>query len=61
MEDSSYKNLFFHKQEDSTGTPPDNAADSCFSGDEAAEVSMPSPRKRFVHLLYICLDQFVHA
>ncbi|KAL3364162.1 hypothetical protein AABB24_013092 [Solanum stoloniferum] len=45
MEDSLYKNPFFHKQEDSTGTPPDNAADSCFSGDEAAEVSMPSPRK----------------
>lgn len=45
MEDRLYKSPFFHKQEDSTGTPPDNAADSCFSGDEAAEVSMPSPRK----------------
>lgn len=40
---------FFIKQEDSTGTPPDNAADSPFSGDEAAEVNMPSPRKRFVN------------
>ncbi|XP_019234772.1 PREDICTED: probable WRKY transcription factor 69 isoform X2 [Nicotiana attenuata] len=37
---------FFIKQEDSTGTPPDNAADSPFSGDEAAEVNMPSPTKR---------------
>ncbi|KAK4369032.1 hypothetical protein RND71_012824 [Anisodus tanguticus] len=45
MDDSLYKSPFFHKQEDSTGTLPDNAADSCFSGDEAAEVSMPSPRK----------------
>lgn len=50
MEDRLYKSSFFHKQEDSTGTPPDNAADSCFSGDEAAEVNMPSPRKRFVNL-----------
>lgn len=45
MEDWLYKRPFSHKQEDSTGTPPDNAADSCFSGDEATEVSMPSPRK----------------
>ncbi|PHT43547.1 putative WRKY transcription factor 14 [Capsicum baccatum] len=45
MEDRLYKSSFFHKQEDSTGTPLDNAADSCFSGDEAAEVNMPSPRK----------------
>ncbi|CAN4105083.1 unnamed protein product [Withania somnifera] len=37
------KSPFCNKQEDSTGTPPDNAADSCFSGDE---VSMTSPRKR---------------
>ncbi|KAJ8532186.1 hypothetical protein K7X08_012109 [Anisodus acutangulus] len=44
MDDSLYKSPFFHKQEDSTGNPPDNAADSCFSGEEAAEVSMPSPR-----------------
>ncbi|KAK4342266.1 hypothetical protein RND71_038082 [Anisodus tanguticus] len=46
MDDSLYKSPFFHKKEDSTGNPPDNAADSCFSGEEAAEVSMPSPRKR---------------
>lgn len=45
MEDRLYKSSFFQKQEDSTGTAPDNAADSCFSGDEAAEVTMPSPRK----------------
>ncbi|XP_059283269.1 probable WRKY transcription factor 65 isoform X1 [Lycium ferocissimum] len=45
MEDRLCKSPFFLKQEDSGGTPPDNAADSSFSGDEAAEVSMPSPRK----------------
>nr|GMD92757.1 probable WRKY transcription factor 65 isoform X1 [Ipomoea batatas] len=37
----------FHKQEElSAGTPPENGVESPLSGDEAAEVSTPSPRKR---------------
>ncbi|CAN4103207.1 unnamed protein product [Withania somnifera] len=46
MEDRQCKSSFFQKQEDSTGTPTDNATGSCFSGDDATEVSMPSPTKR---------------
>nr|GLL45492.1 probable WRKY transcription factor 69 [Ipomoea trifida] len=37
----------FHKQEElSAGTSPENGVESPLSGDEAAEVSTPSPRKR---------------
>ncbi|CAI9089166.1 OLC1v1023677C1 [Oldenlandia corymbosa var. corymbosa] len=41
------KNAFVHdQQEDSTSTPENGGDDSVYSGDEAYEVSAPSPKKR---------------
>lgn len=55
-----HKNQFVHdQQEDSTSTPENGADDSAYSGDEAYEVSAPSPKKRFN--LLTCFWSFCFA